>query len=370
MTNILNGGDSVTQSLGKLYRSLGYSRYKMSKFEEYDTYASNKDFLISDRVITFTDVSGKLLAMKPDVTISIIKNTDDDLGKIHKMYYKENVYRVSPASHGFKEIMQMGLECIGAVDTYSLCEVIILAAKSLNEISSNFCLDISHMGFVSAVLSEAGFNSSEKANVLCAIGEKNLPLLNSICEEKSLSTNIKNAIFALINIYGSIETVTPKLQKLCINEEAKKSLEELESLCDAIKCTNLSGKVQIDFSVVNDMNYYNGLVFRGYIEGIPTGVLSGGQYDKLMAKMGKKSKAVGFALYLDLLERLDTGKKEYDADVVIAYNSQTKPSKVFSEAQKQIEAGKTVLCLKNIPEDIRYITKIDFTKGDAENENC
>ena len=85
MTNILNSGDSVTQSLGKLYRSLGYSRYKMSKFEEYDTYVENKDFLISDRVITFTDVSGKLLAMKPDVTISIIKNTDDDLGKIHKI---------------------------------------------------------------------------------------------------------------------------------------------------------------------------------------------------------------------------------------------------------------------------------------------
>lgn len=370
MTNILNSGDSVTQLLGKLYRSLGYSRYKMSKFEEYDTYVENKDFLISDRVITFTDVSGKLLAMKPDVTISIIKNTDDDLGKIHKMYYKENVYRVSPASHGFKEIMQMGLECIGAVDTYSLCEVIILAAQSLNLVSSDFCLDISHMGFVSAVLSEAGFNSSEKANVLCAIGEKNLPLLNSICEHKDLSSDIKKAVLGLVNIYGNIETVSEKLKELCINEETKKALEEIESIRDALKCTKLSNKVQIDFSVVNDMNYYNGLVFRGYIEGIPTRVLSGGQYDKLMEKMGKKSKAVGFALYLDLLERLDLSKKEYDADVVIVYNSQTKPSKVFSESQKQIEAGKTVLCLKNIPDALRYKTKIDFTKGDTENENC
>ena len=370
MTNILNSSDSITQSLGKLYRSLGYSRYKMSKFEEYDTYASNKDFLISDRVITFTDVSGKLLAMKPDVTLSIIKNTDDDLEKIHKMYYKENVYRVSPGSHGFKEIMQMGLECIGSVDIYSLCEVIILAAQSLNLVSNKFCLDISHMGFVSAVLSEAGFNSCEKSNVLCAIGEKNLPLLNSICEHKELSSDIKKAVLGLVNIYGSIETVSEKLKELCINEETKNALCEIESLCDALKCANLSDKVQIDFSVVNDMNYYNGLVFRGYIEGIPTRVLSGGQYDKLMKKMGKKSKAVGFALYLDLLERLDLSKKEYDADVLIIYNNKTSPAKVFEEAQNQIEAGKTVLCLNNIPNDIRYKTKIDFTKGDAENENC
>lgn len=370
MTNIINGGDSVTASLGKLYRGFGYSRYKMSKFEEYDTYVKNKDFLISDRVITFTDVSGKLLAMKPDVTISIIKNTDDDLGKIHKMYYKENVYRVSPGSHGFKEIMQMGLECIGDVDRYSLCEVIILAAKSLDSISSDFCLDISHMGFVSAILSEAGFSSSEKANVLCAIGEKNLPLLNSICSQKGLDDNMSKAVLGLVNIYGSIEDVLDKLKKLSINEEAKIALYDIESLCDALKCTNLSDRVQIDFSVVNDMNYYNGLVFRGYIEGIPTGVLSGGQYDKLMEKMGKKSKAVGFALYLDLLERLDLAKKEYDADTIIIYDDSTASSAVFYEAQKQIESGKTVLCLKNIPDDIRYRTKLNFTRGGSKNENC
>lgn len=370
MTNIVSGGDSVTASLGKLYRGFGYSRYKMSKFEEYDTYARNKDFLISDRVITFTDVSGKLLAMKPDVTISIIKNTDDGLGKIHKMYYKENVYRVSPGSHGFKEIMQMGLECIGDVDSYSLCEVIILAAKSLDAISPRFCLDVSHMGFVSAILSDAGFNSSEKANVLCAIGEKNLPLLNSICSRKGLDDDKTQAVLGLVNIYGNIEDVLDKLKKLCINEEAKKALYDIENLCYALKCTKLSDRVQIDFSVVNDMNYYNGLVFRGYIEGIPTGILSGGQYDKLMEKMGKKSKAVGFALYLDLLERLDTAKKEYDADTIIVYDDSTAPSVVFQEAQKQIESGKTVLCLKNVPADIRYMTKINFTKGGSKNENC
>jgi len=370
MTNMLNGGDSVTASLGKLYRGFGYSRYKMSKFEEYDTYAKNKDFLISDRVITFTDVSGKLLAMKPDVTISIIKNTDDDLEKIHKMYYKENVYRVSPGSYGFKEIMQMGLECIGDVDSYSLCEVIILAAKSLDVISPHFYLDISHMGFVSAILSEAGFNSVQKADALCAIGEKNLPLLNSICTGIGLDENKTRAVLGLVNIYGKVEDVLDKLKGLCINEEAKKALYDIESLCEALKCTNLSDRVQIDFSVVNDMNYYNGLVFRGYIEGIPTGVLSGGQYDKLMEKMGKKSKAVGFALYLDLLERLDIAKKEYDADTIIVYDNRTAYSLVISEAQKQIETGKTVLCLKKVPADIRYKTKLDFTQGGSKNENC
>ena len=214
MTNNITNGDSVTQSLGKLYRRYGYSRYKMSKFEEYDTYVENKDFLISDRVITFTDVSGKLLAMKPDVTISIIKNTEDKENLIHKMYYKENVYRVSSGSHAFKEIMQMGIECIGAIDSYSICEVIMLAAESLNLISSDFVLDISHMGFVSSVLSEAGFNSSELSSALGAIGEKNLPELSLLCKSKSLSAKATNKILGLVSISGNADSVIEELKKI------------------------------------------------------------------------------------------------------------------------------------------------------------
>ncbi len=365
MAYLLNGGDSVTQSLGKLYRKFGYSRYKMSKFEEYDTYVKNKDFLISDRVITFTDVSGKLLAMKPDVTISIIKNTDDSDGAVHKLYYKENVYRVSNGSHGFKEIMQMGLECIGAIDSYSISEVILLASKSLAAISSNYVLDISHMGFVSALLKQAGFESHEAGTVLNAIGEKNMPLLLSICKEKNLSADLTSKITGLINIYGPISGVVQKLHDISVNDETEKALNELCDVCEVIKCTDAAENVRIDFSVVNDMNYYNGLVFRGYIEGIPTGVLSGGQYDKLMTKMGKKSKALGFAVYLDLLEMLDMGKNDFDADVLILYGEDISPADVYKEAQKYIDSNKSVLVLKRAPESIRCKETINLSERGA-----
>lgn len=366
MTNIITNGDSVTQSLGKLYRKYGYSRYKMSKFEEYDTYVENKDFLISDRVITFTDVSGKLLAMKPDVTISIIKNTDDSDGLVHKLYYKENVYRVSGDTHAFKEIMQMGLECIGAIDSYSICEVIMLAAKSLGQINESFCLDISHMGLVSALLKEAGFAASETSVVLNAIGEKNLPQLLSICKDKNLSSEMTDKLTGLVNIYGTACDVIDKLESICVNDEAKAALSELRTVCDVLKCTDCHDRVRIDFSVVNDMNYYNGLVFRGYIEGIPTGVLSGGQYDKLMSKMGKKSKALGFAVYLDLLEMLDTTGNDFDTDVLIVYDDAVSSADVFSKVQEYAESGTKVLALKNIPGNIRYKEIIDLTKGGSD----
>ena len=91
MDPILKYDERMIYDLRELYRCHGYTRFKMSKFEEYDFYVRNKDFLVSDNIITFTDTDGRLLALKPDVTLSIIKNTDDSKNEVQKVYYNENV---------------------------------------------------------------------------------------------------------------------------------------------------------------------------------------------------------------------------------------------------------------------------------------
>ena len=100
---ILKSEERAILSLRRLFSSYGYRPYKMNRFEEYDLYVRNKDFLVSDQVITFADRSGKLLALKPDVTLSIIKNSPDAPGAVQKLYYNENVYR-SDSSHTIREI--------------------------------------------------------------------------------------------------------------------------------------------------------------------------------------------------------------------------------------------------------------------------
>ena len=162
---IVKNEEKAVFALRGLYKQYGYLPFKMSKFEEYDLYVQNKDFLVSDSVITFTDRSGKLLALKPDVTLSIIKNTRDEKGVKQKVYYDENVYRVSGSTHEYKEIMQAGLECIGDIDAYDVFEVIYLAAKSLATISSDFVLDLSHMGIFAALLDETSDSDSFKREV-------------------------------------------------------------------------------------------------------------------------------------------------------------------------------------------------------------
>lgn len=142
MNSTQNG---LHERLRGVFESAGYRRFKMSKFEEYDLYAKNKDFLVSENVLTFTDLDGRLMALKPDVTLSIVKNSRDSEG-IEKVYYHENVYRASGGSLGFREISQAGLECIGEIDEYCVCEVLSLAAKSLMQIRPKYVFSIMARG--------------------------------------------------------------------------------------------------------------------------------------------------------------------------------------------------------------------------------
>ena len=170
---VLKSEERAVINLRSLYKAYGYRPYKMSRFLEYDFYARNKDFLVSDRVITFTDTDGKLLALKPDVTLSIIRSTSDGTGEKQKLYYDENVFRIPVSGGQFKEIKQTGIECIGDLDSVDVFEVALLAAKTLRHVSSDFILDISHMGILSAVLDAACPSVAFKKKVIALIAEKN-----------------------------------------------------------------------------------------------------------------------------------------------------------------------------------------------------
>ncbi|MBO5733823.1 MAG: ATP phosphoribosyltransferase regulatory subunit [Clostridia bacterium] len=346
--------EKVIFALRELYSKYGYAQFKMSKFEEYDLYVKNKDFLVSDSVITFNDTNGRLMALKPDVTLSIIKNSAET-ENVQKLYYNENVYRVSKNTHSFKEIMQTGLECIGSLDTYNICEVVTLAAKSLCAISENFVLDISHMGLISSVLD--GIDVDIKKQILQYISEKNTHDLVALCEKENIDSSI---IVALVNVSGTSEEIKQKLAAIPFGENSKDAIEEINTVADIITSLPENNKIHFDFSIVNDMNYYSGIVFKGYIEGIPTGILSGGRYDLLMSKMGKKTGAIGFAVYLDFLERFMEETKEYDTDILLLYNDTDRLSEVLKTVDTLTSQGSRVLAETSVPEGLKYKTLLRF----------
>ena len=112
-----------TLQLRLLYEKAGYRKYRMARFEEYSLYQQYESFLPDAQVVTFTDLDGKLRAIRPDVTLSIAKNAQPAPGSCKKYFYTEQVCRPSRESHVFTEISQMGLECLGAVGGAEQAEV-------------------------------------------------------------------------------------------------------------------------------------------------------------------------------------------------------------------------------------------------------
>ena len=238
-------------SLRHLYEHFGYVHYKMNKFEEYDLYAENKDFLAGDKIITFTDTNGKLLALKPDVTLSIVKNYNDIPGVVRKVYYNENIYRTSKSTKTYKEIMQMGLECIGDLDIYQIAEVLILAAASLATLSGSapeadpsalpaaqtdvakakaaqgqaagtlapsaqpakgrYILDVSHMGLIRGFLEELSLRPKHEEMFLSLLRKKNRHGIMTLFDSIGVDEELRETAITLASTYGSPESVLKTL---------------------------------------------------------------------------------------------------------------------------------------------------------------
>lgn len=358
---LLKREERAVFELRSLYRKHGYLPYKMSKFEEYDFYARNKDFLVSDSVITFTDTNGKLMALKPDVTLSIIKNFKDEPGCLQRVSYNENVYRVSGDTHEYKEILQTGIECMGSIDLYTTLDVLRLAEQSLNTLSDSYVLEISHLGILGGLLDLAGADSAFRAAATACIGNKNAHELEDLCQEYGVSEDVTDKLTRFLRIYGKRSTVLEELETLCEGDGMTAALNELKQISAALDRWDGEENIKFDFSLVNDMKYYNGIVFQGYVEGIPEVMLSGGQYDLLMQRIGRKSGAIGFAVYLDLLENFQPSETKYDVDTVLLYDDGADAEELADTVESLIAKGKQVSVQKKIPAHLSFRELRKFT---------
>ena len=338
--------DELPSELRALYSTAGYSCYRTVGFEEYDLFSQYRDFLTSGQMITFTGAGGRLLALKPDITMSIIRDAAQEEGRSDKFFYSESVYRVPAGGDEFKEILQIGLECIGDLSGYDRAEVVSLACKTLEMTGREYKLDISHTGLVSGLFELFGIPEDARADFADALKDKNAPMISLLCEKNGISQENAKKLVDYSRFSYPIREAVKELRSRGF--EASERSASAISMLDLIANTLTDAEaecVSLDFSVIHGMNYYDGTVFAGYIDGVAEAVLKGGEYGKLMKKMGRAGSGLGFALYTDLLERLDDGEKNYAADVMLICG-EASPEVIAAEVKKIRSSGKTVLVQK------------------------
>ncbi len=308
--NILGRDEKYVLSLRALYENSGFMKYRMSKFEEYSLYSDRQSFLGRRNIITVTSPTGRLLALKPDITLSIVKSSAKAGDRaVVKAYYSENVYVPDPDSDTIKEIPQVGVEYLdptafGGDFAPAVAETAALAAKSLELLGQKWVLCLSHMGFIKAVLDEAGLEGEDRAVATELLADKNSHGLMSLMERLGRQ-RAGERLAAIARLAGDPEKVLAEAETLVYSAEAETALGELRSLAEEIgKVSAKSGVVHIDFSIINDVDYYGGAVFKGFVDGVPRAVLTGGRYDRMAESLGCVGGAVGFAILVGELERM------------------------------------------------------------------
>lgn len=313
--------EGLIKGLTDLYCTYGYRNFRMSKFEKYELYAGYKDFLVSDRVITFNDTNGELLALKPDVTLSIVRSADYHPGQKQKLFYSESVYRPSGSERRFQEISQCGLECLGDLDAYDVYEVLHLAGESLRRISEKSILSVSHLGIVRCLMTALQADEEAQRSILQLIAARNLHELAELFRLRNWSMEILSNVDTLLSLSCSIKDLPERLRVAAFPW----LLEDILFQLDTLSALLYDGEDEMifDFSVINDIHYYNGVVFQGFVQGVSEKVLAGGRYDSLLERMKQKGGAIGFAIYSGLLEQLRSPAEKQDGGVLVLYDSST-----------------------------------------------
>lgn len=339
--------DELPRLLRGLYTECGYSRYRTVGFEEYDLFSEYRDFLTSGQMITFTGAGGRLLALKPDITMSIIRDASEQRGRTDKFFYSESVYRVPAGGDEFKEILQIGLECIGDICAYDRAEVVSLACRTLGMTGCDYMLDISHTGLIEGIRKLFGISDRNRGELAHALRDKNAPALSLICARSGLDENEAKKLIELSRLSLPIREAKDTLALLGFSKypESADAIKELSMIADALTDEEAE-RVRIDLSVIHGMNYYDGVVFNGYIDGVSEAILKGGEYGRLITKMGRTGSGLGFALYTDLLELIDGYSPRYAADVLLVC-ADREPSVIAAAVKKLNAEGKTVLVQKS-----------------------
>lgn len=338
--------ERIALELRELYERYGYTKVTVSDFEEYELYSENRNFLSETNLITFMNTDAQLMALRPDVTLSIVKNTSalqTDIAQ--KNYYVESVYRFISENSGYRKIDQLGIECIDGNTIYANAEVLNLAMDSLSLINQNFIMDISHVGFVSGLLDYLGLSDDTVKKIFKNLHTKNIHDMAEALESEDISDEDKEKVLGLCNLDGKFRPTIERARKIVVNEQMREALDELEEVYKTLSlsgCEAYLGKINLDFSVINDLDYYNGLIFRGYIENLSKVVLSGGRYDNLLKRLGKHRKGIGFAISLDELDRYFESQKQYDFDIVVLYKEDADLHRLLGLVRGYVAKGRRV----------------------------
>ncbi len=314
--------DSISMNFEDVYTKMGFSRICTPAVENYDLFTAVNRSLNQENIYKLTDNTGRLLAIRPDNTTPIARVVATKLKNVplpQKLCYNQHIYRVNSENSGMRnEILQSGIELVGASGIKSDLLCITTALDALKTIGLNFKLEIGHVGYFNALISEMALSDDEVMDVRSFVEAKNFVSLNMF--DKNLNNDV---IRKLPLLYGNEEVFDEAEALAGNNKNAIAALSYVRELYSALCGAGYGDYIMVDMSMVHKFDYYTGAVIRGYIDHAGEPVLKGGRYDKLLEKFDYDVPATGFAINVcavaDALIKSGKLPEEKCSDAVVFY---------------------------------------------------
>lgn len=323
----------VCARIEKEFEGYGYNAVESPMFEYIEVFSDEKMGSISPKqMFRFFDRNGSSLALRSDMTPPIARIAATAYAKATgplRFSYFGNAFRYNESYQGkLCEFPQAGIELMGVDSTDADAEVIALAVKSILATGvKEFRLHIGQVQFFKSILEETGLLQEDCNELKNMVGKRNYVGVESLIEDKDIDENIKQLFIKLPKMVGT-KNVIAEAVRLTKSKEALTALKEMENLYDSLKLYGVEDYVVFDLGMVNSLNYYTGIIFRGYTYGTGCSILDGGRYDNLVEQFGKKIPAVGFGIkvneVLNVLENNNVDLGVEGTKAMVAYTAEGK----------------------------------------------
>jgi ATP phosphoribosyltransferase regulatory subunit len=295
----------IERNILDLFNHYGYEQVQTPTFEYYDIYHYERGTEDSKNLYKFFNREGDILSLRPDVTPSIARYTATFYNheKSPKRFsYLGNVFYNNENYQGkLREYTQAGVECIGIANADADAESIALAINALLASGlQEFQLDIGHAGFFKGLAAEAGLSDEFSEEVRKLIDDKNYIAIEELLEDLKINETAKKGLLELPTLFGQ-EEVLERAKELTTNAVALGAIERIKEVYGILKDYDLSEYVSFDLGMVSQLQYYTGVIFKGYTYGTGVSVVDGGRYDALLSTFAYDMPAVGFAIRIDEL---------------------------------------------------------------------
>lgn len=313
--------------LRNLFTSHGYMELETPTIEFYDAFGGEIGLIRQESMYKFCDAKGRLLVLRPDMTIPIARVVATKVRNEHfplKCCYIGNTFHFDELGGGKQnEFTQAGIEILGIHSPESDAEVITMAVKAVKACGlEEFQIDIGQVDFFKGIMERTGLSPDETEEVRELIDRKDFVAVEQVIGRHNVSDELKALILDLPGLFGS-KDILAGISREHIGEKASAALDYLQRVLDILEDRDVGRYVSIDLGMVQSLNYYTGIVFRGYTRGVGFPILSGGRYDGLVSKFGKDCPATGFSMGVNMvmmaLERQNRANNERPGGILVTY---------------------------------------------------